>query len=53
MTKKAYRKTANPEYIQAMREIRRSNAAGTHQDGRARRARTRANALNKAIKEYS
>jgi hypothetical protein len=53
MTKKAYRKTANPEYIQAMREIRRSNAAGTHQDTRDRRARTRQGALKVALKEYS
>jgi hypothetical protein len=53
MTKKAYSKTANPEYIQAMREIRRSNKAGTHLDTRSRRIRTRAGALGAAVKEYS
>lgn len=53
MTKKAYRKTANPEYIAAMREIRRSNKAGTHLDGRDRRARTRQAAVARAIREYA
>jgi hypothetical protein len=53
MTMKAYKKTANPEYIQGMREIRRSNKAGTHQDTRYRRTRTRQGALNAAIKEYT
>jgi hypothetical protein len=32
---------ANPELAAGMREIRRSNKAGTHADTRYRRARTR------------
>jgi hypothetical protein len=41
----------NKPYIEAMREIRRSNKAGTHQDGRAKRVRTRSNQIKKAIRE--
>lgn len=43
-----YRGTANPEMAQAMREIRRSNAAGTHAAGTARQ-RSRADARRAAI----
>jgi hypothetical protein len=36
-----YKGNANPEYIAAMREIRRSSAAGSH-DNRPKRERSRA-----------
>ena len=42
----------NKPYIVAMREIRKSNAATTH-DNRPNRQRTRANVKRQAIKEYS
>ena len=42
----------NKAYIQAMREIRKSNKAGTH-DNRPKRLRTRKAVLSNAIKEYS
>jgi len=42
----------NKAYIQAMREIRRSNKAGTH-DNRPNRQRTRATVIRSAIKEYA
>lgn len=42
---------ANPEMAEGMRQIRRSNAAGTHEDKRTRRARTRKDARGKAINE--
>ena len=42
----------NKPYIVAMRELRRSNKAGTH-DNRPNRQRTRANAKRQAIKEFS
>jgi hypothetical protein len=41
----------NKPYIEAMREIRRSNKAGTHADKRTKRARTRKTKLDKAIKD--
>jgi hypothetical protein len=41
----------NKAYIEAMREIRRSNKAGTHQDKREKRARTRKAKLEKALRE--
>lgn len=41
----------NKPYIEAMREIRRSNKAGTHADKRAKRARTRQSSKYKAIKD--
>ena len=41
----------NKPYIEAMREIRRSNKAGTHQDRRDKRCRTRSAKLKKAIEE--
>lgn len=46
-----HRPTANPEYIKAMREIRRSNAAGTHGDRRTKRNRDRSAQKRNAIKE--
>jgi hypothetical protein len=46
-----HKKNENKPYIEAMREIRRSNKAGTHQDRRDKRARTRSAKLNNAIKE--
>jgi len=45
-------KIANTAYIVAMRELRRSNAATTH-DNRPNRQRTRANIKNQAIKEFA
>jgi hypothetical protein len=42
---------ANPAYAQAMAELRRSNAAGTHADRRTRRARTRADAKRRALQD--
>jgi len=44
-------KVENKPYIEAMREIRKSNKAGTHADRRYRRARTRQAQLKIAIKE--
>lgn len=44
--------TENKPYIIAMRELRRSNKAGTH-DNRPNRQRTRANVKRQAIKEFS
>lgn len=41
----------NKPYIEAMREIRKSNAAQPH-DNRPNRERTRATAKDKAIKEW-
>jgi hypothetical protein len=41
----------NKPYIEAMREIRKSNKAGTHQDKREKRARTRQAKLEKALRE--
>jgi hypothetical protein len=42
----------NKPYIEAMRELRKSNAATTH-DNRPNRERTRATIKAKAIKEWS
>jgi len=50
--KKVKHKTENKAYIEAMREIRRSNKAGTH-DNRPNRLRTRKAILANAIKEYA
>ena len=41
----------NKPYIEAMREIRKSNAAQPH-DNRPNRQRTRATVKNQAIKEW-
>ena len=46
-----YRGNENKPYIEAMREIRRSNKAGTHADKRTKRARTRQASKNKALRE--
>ena len=46
---KKYKPTANPAYAEGMREIRRSNKAGTHLDKRTRRKRTRQSAISNAI----
>jgi hypothetical protein len=51
MPEKKQHKSANPAYIAGMRQIRQSNAAGTHLDKRTRRVRTRAAALNQSIQE--
>jgi hypothetical protein len=45
-------KISNTAYIVAMRELRRSNAATTH-DNRPNRQRTRSAVLRSAIKEYA
>jgi hypothetical protein len=45
------KKIENKPYIEAMREIRRSNKAGTHQDKREKRSRTRQAKLDKALRE--
>jgi hypothetical protein len=41
----------NKPYIEAMREIRRSNKAGTHADKRTKRARTRKAQIERALRE--
>ncbi len=41
--------TENKPYIEAMRQIRKSNKAGTHQDKRMKRKRTRKAAKDGAI----
>ena len=43
--------TENKGYIKAMREIRRSSAAGTH-DNRPNRIRTRQTELEAALDDY-
>lgn len=43
--------TANPAYAEGMRQLRRSNAAGSHADTRDRRARTRGAALDRALRD--
>lgn len=49
--KKSAEKVANPDLAAAMRELRCSNAAGTH-DPRPNRTRTRAAAKAKALADY-
>lgn len=44
-----YKPTANPAYAEGMRELRRSNAAGSH-DSRPARERSRSDAKRAAIK---
>ena len=41
----------NPKYAREIAELRRSNAAGTHEDKRTKRARTRSSSEAKAIKD--
>jgi len=48
-----FRRSANPEYAKAIREIRRSNASGIHADKRDKRARTRQAKRDKAIQEHT
>ena len=43
--------TANPAYAQAIAELRRSGAAGTHGDKRDKRSRTRGAKLRRALTE--
>jgi hypothetical protein len=43
------RGVANPEYAEGMRQLRRSNAAGSH-DNRPKRERSRADAKRAAIR---
>lgn len=45
-------KIANTAYIVAMREIRKSNASGTH-DNRPNRLRTRSAVKTNSIKEFA
>ena len=45
-------KIQNTAYIVAMRELRKSNASGTH-DNRPNRQRTRSAIKTNAIKEFS
>lgn len=45
------RKHPNPEYIKAMRDLRKSNAAGVHADKRTKRKRTRAAKRRAAIRD--
>lgn len=46
-----YRPSANPAYIEGMRMLRQSNAAGTHEDKRTRRVRTRGDALRAQLRD--
>ena len=48
---KKFSATANPAYIQGMRELRRSNASGTHADKRNKRARTRSAQLRRDLRD--
>jgi hypothetical protein len=41
----------NKPYIEAMRELRRSNATTPHEDSRTKRARTRQASKDKSIRE--
>lgn len=47
-----HKATENKAYIEAMRELRRSNAATTH-DNRPNRQRTRSAIKQVAIREYA
>lgn len=46
-----FKPTANPALAAGMAELRRSNAAGVHEDKRTRRARTRGASLRKDLKD--
>ena len=48
---KKHRNIANPAYAQAMAELRRSNASGTHADKRNKRARTRGAQLRRELRD--
>jgi hypothetical protein len=43
---------SNTAYIEGMREIRKSNASGTHADKRQKRARTRQASKSKTMKDW-
>lgn len=43
--------TANPAYAAAMRDLRRSSAAGIHADRRTRLTRTRATSRRESIRD--
>jgi hypothetical protein len=43
---------SNTPYIEGMREIRKSNASGTHADKRQKRARTRQASKSRTIKDW-
>ena len=45
------KRTGNKAYAQAAQSLRRSNAAGTHQDRRTKRARQRGQRNRLAIKD--
>lgn len=51
MKKQKFKPVANPEMYAAMLSKRTSGAAGTHQDKRNKRARTRSANLRKTLKE--
>jgi hypothetical protein len=46
---KKHKGIENPKYAREMAELRRSNAAGEHEDKRTKRTRTRDAAERKAI----
>jgi len=46
-----FRSVSNPDLARAMRELRRSNAAGTHGDRRTKRNRDRSAQNRNAISE--
>jgi len=48
---KKFKATANPELAKAMRDIRRSGAAGVHVDKRTKRVRTRGAMLRKVLRD--
>ena len=48
---KKHSNVANPAYIEGMRELRRSNASGTHADKRDKRARTRSASLRRDLRD--
>lgn len=47
-----FQAVANPAYASAMRELRRSGAAGLHLDKRDKRARTRDAQKKRALREF-
>ena len=44
---------ANPQMAAALRDLRRSGAAGLHADSRQRRSRDRSSARRAAIRDFS
>jgi len=49
---KKFQPVANPAYAAAMRGLRSSSAASPHKDSRDQRARTRAAAKGRAIRDF-